>query len=51
MRTQIWFDSWAGPRPLRDQFPNLFSICDRPTISVASACNTVIGIRFRRTFN
>lgn len=50
-RTQFWFDIWAGPRPLRDRFPNLFSICDNPLISVASACNTDLGIRFRRTFS
>jgi hypothetical protein len=50
-RTQFWFDVWVGPRPLRDCFPNLFSICDNPIISVASACNMDLGIRFRRTFS
>jgi hypothetical protein len=50
-RTQFWLDSWVGPRPLRDQFPTLFSICDHPNISVEAACSPDRGIRFRRTFN
>jgi hypothetical protein len=29
----------------------MFSICDNPINSVASACNTDLGIRFRRTFS
>jgi hypothetical protein len=51
VRTQFWFDIWSGPRPLRDCFPNLFSICDNPLILVAGACNLDVGIRFRRTFS
>jgi hypothetical protein len=50
-RIQFWFDVWAGPRPLRDCFPNLFSISDNLIISVALACNAELGIRFRRTFS
>jgi hypothetical protein len=49
-RTMFWLDRWFGQRPLKDLFPTLFSICDNQQISVASACATSSGLRFRRAF-
>jgi hypothetical protein len=49
-RTMFWLDLWFGQRPLKDLFPTLFSTCDNQQISVASACATPSGLRFRRAF-
>jgi hypothetical protein len=39
------------PDPLQTQFPELYSICDNPSISVAQVCSTPSYLRFRRTLD
>ena len=48
-KTRFWTDWWQGEAPLYLRFPQLFSICDNPTLSVASV--VVEGCHFRRTLD
>jgi hypothetical protein len=39
-RTCFWTDWWIRDRPLKEIFPNLFSICENPTQSVAAVLDS-----------
>jgi hypothetical protein len=48
--TLLWLDSWLGGRPLRLDFPQLFTICSDPMLLMATAGHGMWDIPFRRVF-
>jgi hypothetical protein len=48
--TLFWLDSWLGGRPLRWDFPQLFTIYSDPMLLVATAGHRMWDIPFRRAF-
>ena len=43
-----WHDAWCGPTPLKEQFPNLFEICNEQNITVAKIAQRNWRFTFRR---
>jgi len=50
--TAFWDDVWLGQSPLKTQFPNLFSICEDPTVTVADCWDHgAWSVNFRRSLS
>jgi hypothetical protein len=51
-RTRFWLDWWVGATPLKDSFPNLFAVCEDPSVLVAQAfLSDELVVRLRRSLD
>jgi hypothetical protein len=50
--TRFWLDWWVGATPLKDSFPNLFAVCEDPSVLVAqSFLSDKLVVRLRRSLD
>jgi hypothetical protein len=46
--TSLWHDAWCSSQPLRDMFPDIFTICNEQNVTVAESAALGWNLSFRR---